>query len=705
MNRLLPVVRREYLERVRSKLFVISTLIGPLLVIGLTLVPGLLMQKQRGQAAAGGHPRRDGRAARRRRGEPRPAPGRRRAALRDRARGRRRRRRGPAAPRARTSIAGRIDGFVVLPADVAETSRAEYYGKNVSNVMDISMVDQAIEEALVGHRLTAAGLGAGQGRGAHPQARPEDGPPHRPAAPARTAAEPSSWRWLLLMMLYSTVAMWGAAIMNAVIEEKTNRVVEVIVSSVPPSSLFWGKLLGVGRGGAHPVPLLGVVHGRWSGSTARASSGSLLPEVSPLLLGAFVTYFLLGYFLYAAMYAAVGSAVNNQQEAQSLAFPVMMPLILGVMFSFAMHGQPGQPALGGAVADSVPDPAADVPAHHRAHAAGLADRALGGADARSRSRVLTWLAGRVYRVGILMYGKRPTFPEIVRWARPAEGRRASARYGRRGPVEARGAKGVEVHRDRGPRARPRRGLSPTSGPSRMPLRNSPAAWIQARAAAPVPDDRQAVGRARPQPGPGLRDAARRPARARSRGRWRAPRCSAARGDALVEAGALDRAAGQQAAVPARDQVPAMRAHHVAQQARGEVEGDDVAAHRLDRRRLRGRPAAGPPRPRSRSPPPARETSRRPPTRRPRGRPPRTRLVTGRPHSSAAPRATADAASARTRRTLSTRGRPGRTGPTRTAGFRFGSASRSSSAAERLDGQPARALPGRRARAGPPLPLR
>lgn len=413
MSRLWPVVRREYLERVRSKLFVISTLIGPLLVMGITVVPGLLMQQQRGKplrlaildetgalrAAAEDSLRR------------RKASGEGRFEIVPAAEG------DPETVRAKLSadvIAGRIDGYVALPADVAATSRAEYFGRNVSNIMDISMVDQAIEEALVGHRLTAAGLARDK---VAAMTRKLDLRTVRLTASGAREDRGGTFilAMLLLMMLYSTVAMWGAAIMNGVIEEKTNRVVEVIVSSIPPSSLFWGKLLGVGAAGLTQF-LFWALCMAVVGFYGAGISGSQLPELSPLLLGSFVLYFLLGYFLYGAMYAAVGSAVNTQQEAQSLAFPVMMPLILAVVFFGAVMGSPDSRL--SVILSLIPFltpllmflriTVLTPPVWQIVLSVVLMLLSIG---------ILTWLAGRVYRVGILMYGKRPTFPEMVRWAR------------------------------------------------------------------------------------------------------------------------------------------------------------------------------------------------------------------------------------------------------------------------------------------------
>jgi ABC-2 type transport system permease protein len=413
VSRLLPLVRREYLERVRSKLFMVSTLIGPLLVIGLTLVPGLLMQHERGkplriaihdETGALRATAEESLGRRKAGGEARFAVV--RAADGDAATVRQK--------LAADVIAGRIDGFVALPANVLETSRAEYYGKNVSNVMDISMVDQAIEEALVAHRLTAAGLARER---VAALTRKLDLKTVRLTSSGAREDRGGTFvlAMLLLMMLYATVAMWGAAIMNGVIEEKANRVVEVIVSSVPPSSLFWGKLLGVGAAGLTQF-LFWAVCMALAGLYGAGLSGSQLPEVSPLLLGSFVLYFLLGYFLYGAMYAAVGSAVNTQQEAQSLAFPVTMPLVLAVMFFGAVMGSPDSrlsvvlslipfltPLLMFLRITVLTPPAWQI--------------ALSVVLMLGSIAVLTWLAARVYRVGILMYGKRPTFPEIVRWAR------------------------------------------------------------------------------------------------------------------------------------------------------------------------------------------------------------------------------------------------------------------------------------------------
>jgi ABC-2 type transport system permease protein len=223
---------------------------------------------------------------------------------------------------------------------------------------------------------------------------------------------------MLLTMLYTTVAMWGAAIMNGVIEEKSNRVVEVIVSSIPTSALFGGKLIGVGGAGLTQFLVWALTMAAVAayGAAMAGGTGTAMPELSPLLLVSFVVYFLLGYFLYGALYAAVGSAVNTQQEAQSLAFPVMMPLILGFVFFPVVLGSPDSPL---SVTLSLIPFFTPMLMFLRITAVTPPTWQIVLSLVLTLATVVlvTWAAARIYRVGILMYGKRATFPEMLRWMR------------------------------------------------------------------------------------------------------------------------------------------------------------------------------------------------------------------------------------------------------------------------------------------------
>src|SRR6185295_713704 len=237
----------------------------------------------------------------------------------------------PAGPIARTRadlqdkvVRGELDGYLFLSAD-------EYYGRNVSNMMDLELMNKAVEEALVSRRLSQEGLDPERVRSL---TRGVD--LKRVRLTARGAREDRGASFILslvlMTLLYTTLAVWGAAVMNSVIEEKTNRVVEVVVSSLSASRLFAGKLIGVGAAGLTQFTVWAVCLAAIN-AVGVASLGAMgrLPELSPFLLVAFVLFFLLGYFLYGSMYAAIGAAVNTAQEAQSLVFPVMMPLLASVV--------------------------------------------------------------------------------------------------------------------------------------------------------------------------------------------------------------------------------------------------------------------------------------------------------------------------------------------------------------------------------------
>ena len=411
MSRVFSVARREYLERVRSKAFIISTVLGPTLLAGFMIAP-VLLTRQRGRPLrvavldASGALRAEvtqSLARRKVAGQERflvePAPAApdpaARAALQERV------------------VRGDLDGYLFIPADALERSAAEYYGKNVSNVMDLQLMDKAVEEALVSRRLAREGLDPERVRSL---TRPVDLKTIR--LTARGAREDRGGSFLLslvlMMLLYTTMAMWGTAMMNGVIEEKSNRVVEVVVSSLPASRLFAGKLLGVGAAGLTQFLVWAACLAAISAAGAAGGAAGVVPEMSPSLLLAFVLFFLLGYFLYGSMFASIGAAVNTPQEAQSLVFPVMMPLILSVVFYPMVLAAPDSTL--SVVLSLIPFfapllmflrmTAVSPPVWQVALSMVLMLVSIG---------VLTWAAARIYRVGILMYGKRATWREIARW--------------------------------------------------------------------------------------------------------------------------------------------------------------------------------------------------------------------------------------------------------------------------------------------------
>lgn len=406
------VVRREFMERVRSRAYLVSTVVGPLLLFGVMVVPALVASRQRTKALKVAVLDETGRL----RAEVEASLGRRK--VRDEARFLVQP--APAGGRAvaeKDVVAGRLDGYVYLPADAIERSVAEYHARNVADRADVQLVDTAVEDAVIGLRLREAGLDPARVEGL---TRRIDLKSVRLSASGAREDRGATLiaSMLLMMLLYTTVAMWGAAIMNGVIEEKTSRVVEVIVSSVPTTSLFLGKLLGVGAAGLVQFLV-------WTASLALASlygggmalgrAGSL-PELGPTLLVAFVLYFVLGFFLYGSLFAAVGSAVNNAQEAQSLSFPAFLPLILAAAFSPVVIRAPESPLA--VVLSLVPFFA---PLHMVLRISSVTPPlwqvGLSMALMVATIGAITWAAARVYRTGILMYGKRATFPEIVRWVR------------------------------------------------------------------------------------------------------------------------------------------------------------------------------------------------------------------------------------------------------------------------------------------------
>jgi ABC-2 type transport system permease protein len=226
---------------------------------------------------------------------------------------------------------------------------------------------------------------------------------------------------VFFFLIYISIFIYGAQIMRGVLEEKNNRIVEVLISSVRPTDLMLGKIVGIGLVGLTQYAIWGAlaVLASLPGVVAMLGMAEGLPPIPGLTIAAFIVFFLLGYFLYAALYAALAAPFNNEQEAQQL---LMIPTMLLVLASTTWFFAFNQPNGAMAVALSFfpltspllmfmrisvqPPPAWQI--------------ALSVALLGVSVWATAWLAGRIYRIGILMYGKKPTIPEIFRWIRQAD---------------------------------------------------------------------------------------------------------------------------------------------------------------------------------------------------------------------------------------------------------------------------------------------
>ncbi len=222
-------------------------------------------------------------------------------------------------------------------------------------------------------------------------------------------------------LIYISIFMYGAYIMRGVLEEKNNRIVEVIVSSVRPTTLMLGKILGIGLVGLTQYAVWAglAIAVTLPGAAAVMGMSEGIPHIPTGTIGAFVLFFVLGYFLYASLYAALTAPFNTEQEAQQFVMiPGMMLILTSTTWFFAFN----QPNGTLATALSFFPFTAPLMMFMRisVQTPPLWQIGLSVTILLATIWAVAWFAGRVYRVGILMYGKKPTLPEIFRWAFQAD---------------------------------------------------------------------------------------------------------------------------------------------------------------------------------------------------------------------------------------------------------------------------------------------
>ncbi len=428
MKKFGTVFRREYLERVRSRWFIVATIAGPLFFGSIFIIPIILTGNAKASAEASRIVVLDAtatdlgaRIARALRGGPFSgdtlAAAVRLTTSADL----------PAAESLATHEVMRHSrtGYLVLDSLALGGGQVQYAGRNASSIPDMEMLTGVVRQSILEQRLERVGVdpmrvGALTGVGTKVEAeRITD------RGLGGSGQLSAIFAYGLGFTLYMMIVIYGNVILRGVVDEKSTRVAEVVIASAPADTLLAGKVFGVSA-----VALTQVV--AWAAMSTivyRARSIVLhrfgvdapaipLPSIGVGMAVALVLFLALGFLAYAALFAGMGAMVSNPEDAQQAALPITMIVMCAVVLIFPTLLEPnGTVARIGSwfpftapILMPVRMSIIQVPWYEVTLT--LLGVAAGGV-------IAVWLAARVYRVGLLMYGKRPSIAELARWIRQA----------------------------------------------------------------------------------------------------------------------------------------------------------------------------------------------------------------------------------------------------------------------------------------------
>ncbi len=435
MRKILAVIKREYIQMVRTKGFIIGTVLGPVGMIALIVVPivvsSVSVEKQEtigvvdltNEIFMELDKKLDHKDYRLKDGfrryvlekfEPSAGTEELRHELRERV------------------LKKELSAYIYIPEDVLEIGaresavkdsepeqeKVEYVSEHTTDFEKLRAINRALNNVVIEKRLKREGL--------DPQkvAQYIKRVELQPIKITKKGEEKDTGgtfmiSYILALIIYMAILIYGQVIMRGVIEEKSSRVVEVVLSSLRPFQLMMGKILGIGAVGLTQFSiwtLFGIGASVYGTSFIPAGANFAMPSIPAYVFVYFVVFFILGYFLFGTLYAAIGSLVNSEKEAQQLVMPVTMFLIVPIMLMIFIIRAPNSPI---AVFLSFIPFFAPILMFLRIT---VLIPPFGQIGASIVILILTilfmiWLTAKIYRVGILMYGKRPKFAEIVRWMR------------------------------------------------------------------------------------------------------------------------------------------------------------------------------------------------------------------------------------------------------------------------------------------------
>jgi ABC-2 type transport system permease protein len=406
MRNMFLVARREYLERVRAKSFIVMTILIPALMGG--AIFGIVLMTRSSDtgkhfavftdspqfAAQLGDELADSQAAAKPQVDVYP--------LHD------------TADRTRLDTelkkkGSTLDGYLVVTPSTTPGDRPsfEWIPRVKSDVITRGRVADASRGALIRERLLSTGMPVAQVDAMMKSVDLSGGNEKSDDAGAAVASA-----YAMYFLMYFIILFYGMNVARSIIEEKTSRVFEVMLASIKPDEMLGGKVLGVGAVGLTQVGIWVLLAVGYAKSQTVGSGLHILPSAGQFVL--FVVFFLLGYLLYSSLAAALGAMNNSEQELQQMQIFLMLPLIFSSLIIFKVITSPD-----GAIAQifSFFPFTAPLIMYTRVIVGKPGAVGVGFAIAGLvvSIAIVLWIASRIYRVGILMYGKKPNLPEIIRW--------------------------------------------------------------------------------------------------------------------------------------------------------------------------------------------------------------------------------------------------------------------------------------------------
>jgi ABC-2 type transport system permease protein len=441
MNKLFAVLKREYFQAVRKKMFIVMTFLMPVFMIALFLLPGLMMERGMGTKkitvldgtsllrSSVEEPEKNEDSSPAKSGEidlsrKQDLPGQIQLTYVDA--------KGMNVDEAakpfldRMNAADkseRLDGVFLIPADALTSDDAtlKYYSRSATDFMTQKRVSDRVNRGVQRYRLSKRGIAETDVDALLAKLSVESVQLSKTGEQKKGGVANFFVGFIMTALLLLPSFIYGLEIMRGIIQEKTDRVAEVLVSSMSPAQLLVGKILGVAAVGLTQITvwfLMAAVVGGIAASTATLAGMNVMQLIRPMTFVYFLIFFLLAYLTYVCVYAIGGAVCNSEKEAQQLIAPITMIMMLPWFLMAAIITNPeSNLAVGfslapvfGPMTMYVRTLVSEPPIWHILVSIVIAIATIA---------VFFWVTAKIFRIGILSYGKRPTLPELWRWLKVA----------------------------------------------------------------------------------------------------------------------------------------------------------------------------------------------------------------------------------------------------------------------------------------------